>query len=347
MKAKTKPAKTGRQARDPHHERESQRYEHPIPSREFILQTLEEEAVPIEEKRLAKLLGITNHEAEGFTRRLGAMEREGQILRNRKGAILVAEKLDLVAGRVEAHPDGFGFLIPDTGGGDLFLSPSEMQQVMHGDRVMARPGGLDRRGRREGAIVEVLERAQQKVVGRLRREHGLWFLIAADRRVHHDILIEPGGSGKAKEGQVVTAEISVQPGRHTQPIAKVVEILGNYADPGLEIEIALRKHSLPYEFSAAAERQASKLPKTVRKSDWEGRADLRHLPLVTIDGETARDFDDAVYCEPQGKGYRLYVAIADVSYYVQPGDALDIDAKDRGNSVYFPRRVIPMLPEKL
>ncbi|HKO88337.1 MAG TPA: ribonuclease R [Burkholderiales bacterium] len=348
-KAKTtaKPSSKAQRSRDPHRDREAGRYENPIPSREFILQILEEEAVPVEEARLAKLLGIKRTEAEGFTRRLGAMERDGQILRNRKGAILVAQKLDLVSGKVEAHPDGFGFLIPDEGGADLFLSPTEMQQVMHGDRVMVRPGGLDRRGRREGNIVEVLERAQQKVVGRLRKEHGLWFLIASDRRIQHDILIEPGTSKDAKEGQVVTVELAVQPGKHTQPIGKVTEVLGNYADPGMEIEIALRKHSLPHEFSAAATRHAAKLPKAVRESDWAGRIDLRDLPLVTIDGETARDFDDAVYCEKQGKGFRLIVAIADVSYYVTPGDALDIDARERGNSVYFPRRVIPMLPEKL
>jgi ribonuclease R len=349
MKAKSKnDKKTPARDRDPHREREATRYENPIASREFILQILEEEAVPLEEARLARLAGIKKNEEEGFARRIAAMEREGQILRNRKGALLVAEKLDLVAGRVEAHPDGFGFLVPDEGGADLFLSPVEMQQVMHGDRVMVRPGGLDRRGRREGAIVEVLERAQQKIVGRLRREHGLWFIIAADRRIHHDILIEPGSTSKdAKEGQVVTAELAVQPGKHTQPIARVIEVLGNYADPGMEIEIALRKHALPYEFSAAAARQASKLPRAVQESEWRGRVDLRELPLVTIDGETAKDFDDAVYCEKQGKGFRLVVAIADVSHYVKPGEALDDDARARGNSVYFPRRVIPMLPEKL
>jgi ribonuclease R len=343
---KTIPA-AGRRARDPFQAREADRYEHPLPSREFILQVLEEEAVPLDEHALGKLLGVSKREQEGFARRLGAMERDGQILRNRKGAILVAAKADLVHGRVTAHPDGFGFVAPDGGGEDLFLSPREMQQVFHGDRVMVRLAGADRRGRREASIVEVIERAQSRIVGRLRREHGVNIVVAADRRITHDILIEPDGAGTAKEGQVVTVELATQPAPHAPPIGRIVEVLGDYADPGMEIEIALRKHALPYEFSAAAKRQAAKLPKEVSAADLEGREDLRHLPFVTIDSETAKDFDDAVYCEQSGKGFRLWVAIADVSHYVRHGDALDGDARERGNSVYFPRRVIPMLPEKL
>jgi ribonuclease R len=348
MNARRKPAvATGRRAGDPFHAREAERYDNPLPSREFILQVLEEEAVPLDERQLAKLLGVGKQEQEGFARRIAAMERDGQVLRNRKGAILVAEKADLIHGRVSAHPDGFGFVAPDGGGEDLFLSPREMQQVFHGDRVMVRLAGTDRRGRREAAIVEVIERAQSRVVGRLRREHGVALVVAADRRVTHDILIEPDGLGAAKEGQVVTAELVTQPAPHAPPIGRIVEVLGDYADPGMEIEIALRKHALPFEFSAAARRQTAKLPKEVRAEDCDGREDLRHLPFVTIDSETAKDFDDAVYCEANGKGYRLWVAIADVSHYVHDGDALDRDARERGNSVYFPRRVIPMLPEKL
>jgi ribonuclease R len=337
----------GKRAHDPFQARESQRYESPLPSREFILATLEEEAVPVNETRLARLLQVTQSEREAFARRLAAMEREGQILRNRKGALLVAEKLKLVAGRVAAHPDGFGFLEPDDGTASLFLSPAEMRQVMHGDRVIARPGALDRRGRREASIVEVTERAQTRVVGRLHRERGIWIVSAADRRIQHDILVEPGATAGAKAGQVVTVQLVTQPGAHAQPIGQVVEVLGAYEDPGMEIEIALRKHALPFEFSKTAERIAARLPDTVRKQDLAGRRDLRGLALVTIDGETAKDFDDAVYCERAGRGFRLVVAIADVSHYVDHGDALDGDARTRGNSVYFPRRVIPMLPEKL
>jgi ribonuclease R len=212
---------------------------------------------------------------------------------------------------------------------------------------MARQSGLDRRGRPEGKIVEVLERANKRLVGRLIREAGVVLVAAEDRRINQDILVPPGKDMKAQAGQIVMVELIEQPSAYAQPIGKVVEILGNYADPGMEIEIALRKHLLPYEFSPAAIQQAEQFPSKVQKKDWAGRVDLRELPLVTIDGETARDFDDAVYCEPEGKGWRLVVAIADVSFYVKPGDALDKDAFDRGNSVYFPRRVIPMLPEAL
>jgi ribonuclease R len=332
---------------DPHYAREAARYEKPLPSREFILQTLAEEAVPLDEARLARLLGVARDEREAFARRLAAMERDGQLLRNRKGALLVAEKLHLVAGRVEAHPDGYGFLAPDDGGPSLYLGPNEMRQVMHGDRVVARPGALDRRGRREASIVEVTERAQERVVGRLHRSRGIWIVAAADRRIQHDILVEPGATGDATPGQVVTVQLTTYPAPGVQAIGRVVEVLGDYEDPGMEIEIALRKHALPFEFSRAGERIAARLPEEVRKGDLAGRRDLRGLALVTIDGETAKDFDDAVYCEPAGRGFRLVVAIADVSHYVRHGDALDVDARSRGNSVYFPRRVIPMLPEKL
>jgi ribonuclease R len=218
---------------------------------------------------------------------------------------------------------------------------------MHGDRVLVRQAGFDRRGRPEGKIVEILERTNKRIVGRLIVESGVVLVAAEDRRIAQDILIPPGQEMRAKAGQVVMVELTEQPSLYAKPIGKVVEILGNYADPGMEIEIALRKHQLPYLFNPEAVKQAEAYPKKVRKTDWKGRIDLRELPLVTIDGETARDFDDAVYCEPQGKGWRLVVAIADVSFYVRPDDALDKDAYDRGNSVYFPRRVIPMLPEAL
>jgi ribonuclease R len=339
--------RAGRRAADPFYAREASRYAEPLPSREFILQALEAEAVPVDERELAKLVGVKGQKAEGFTRRLAAMERDGQILRNRKGAILVAQKVDVVRGRVEAHPDGYGFLAPDEGSGDLYLPPGEMKQVMHGDRVLAQPSGYDRRGRREARIVEVVERARSRIVGRLHIEHGVAFVSAADRRIQHNLLIEPGATAGAKSGQVVTAEIVVQPGRQTQPIGRVVEVLGAHDDPGMEIEIALRKHDLPFEFPPEATRLAARLPHTVRPADCAGRTDLRGVPFVTIDGETAKDFDDAVFCEKEGRGFRLRVAIADVGYYVQPNDALDLEARNRGNSVYFPRRVIPMLPEKI
>ena len=332
---------------DPYLEREIQKYPHPLPSREYILDTLADFGVPVSSEKLVESLEIEDHELEAFGHRLRAMERDGQIMRNRKGAICVVEKLDLVKGKVQGHPDGFGFLIPEDGSPDLFLSSKEMHKVFHGDRVMVREIGFDRRGRREGAIVEVLDRANARLVGRLYVEHSVLFVVAEDRRINQDILIPPGEHLGAKPGQVVMIEIIEQPSKRMQPIGRVVEILGNYADPGMEIEIALRKHDLPHVFPADVEKLSAKFPKKVRKSEMEGRVDIRHLPLVTIDGETARDFDDAVYCEKNGKGYRLYVAIADVSHYVRPKDALDAEALERGNSVYFPRRVIPMLPEAL
>ncbi len=346
-KKTTSSGQAPRRARDPFMAREAERYEHPVPSRELILEVLIEAGVPMDEKDLIKQLDIGKREGDAFARRIGAMERDGQIMRNRRGDLCVAEKLDLIRGRVLGHKDGFGFMQREDGGPDLFLGPGEMQKVLHGDRVMARISGLDRRGRPEGKIVEVLEHGQTRFVGRLHIEHGVTFVAAEDKRISQEFVVPAGEAGKARVGQVVTVEIISQPGRQAQPLARVVEILGNYADPGMEIEIALRKHALPWIFSPESEALAAKLPKTVRSTDHRGRVDLRDMPLVTIDGETARDFDDAVYCEPEGSGFRLVVAIADVSHYVQAGDALDMEARERGNSVYFPRRVIPMLPEAI
>lgn len=336
---------------DPHADREASLYETPLPSRELILTTMSEQGVPLSVEELYTLLEISDEERDIFNRRLNAMEREGQIIRNRKGALCIADKLDLIAGAVQGHPDGFGFLIPDdktkVSGDDVFLSPKEMSQVMHGDRAMVRISGLDRRGRPEGKLVEVLERRTQKLVGRVVHSTGVTIVAAEDKRINQDILIPYNMDMQAKPGQVVMVELTEQPSAHAKPMGKVVEILGNYADSGMEIEIALRKHNLPYEFSPAAVKLAESYPKLVQESDFKGRIDLRELPLITIDGETARDFDDAVFAEPQGKGWRLVVAIADVSFYVKPQDALDKCAFERGNSVYFPRRVIPMLPEAL
>ena len=312
-----------------------------------MLQILKEQGVPVVEEALHKLLSITPEEHEIFSRRLAAMVREGQIMRNRKGDICVVEKLDLIMGKVQGHADGFGFLIPDDGSPDLFLGPKEMNKVLHGDRVMLRETGLDRRGRREGTIVEVLERGVTKLVGRLHSDHGILFVEAENRRISQDILVPKEESMGAKSGQVVMLEIIQQPSKNAQPIGRIIEILGDYSAPGMEIEIALRKYDLPYEFPPEVDKASTKFSDKVLQSDLAGRKDLRHLPLVTIDGETARDFDDAVYCERDGDGYKLYVAIADVSHYVRPTDALDREAFNRGNSVYFPRRVIPMLPEVL
>ncbi|MDP2196667.1 MAG: ribonuclease R [Rhodocyclaceae bacterium] len=339
-------------AADPLIERERANYDHPLPSREYILQVLTEQGVPVAFERLCELLDIADFEREPFSRRLGAMAREAQLLQNRRNDWLIPDKADLLKGRVQGHPDGFGFLVREDKGPDLFLSEKEMAKALHGDHVIARIVGMDRKGRPEGKIVEVTERANRQVVGRVFEEHGVYYVVAENKRISQDILIAPPEKGdrkalRPKAGQVVMIEIIEQPSKQSQPIGRVIEILGNYADPGMEIEIALRKHELPFEFSKDALAETKKIPDAVRKSDWKGREDLTQLPLVTIDGETAKDFDDAVYCERQGKGYRLIVAIADVSHYVADGSALDKESQERGNSVYFPRRVIPMLPEKL
>lgn len=341
--------KKGRKFRnlDPYLEREKELYGYPLPSREFILEVLNKHHVPITEQILCDLFGITKEEKEFFSRRLAAMMREGQIIRNRKGDICLVEKLDLIKGKVQGHADGFGFLATDDGSADLFLGPKEMNKVLHGDIVMVRDIGTERRGRREATIIEVLERAVKQLVGRLHIEYGILFVEAENKKINQDILVPKEQSMNACAGQVVTVEIIQQPSKNVQPIGRIVEILGDYTAPGMEIEIALRKHDLPYKFSKEIERYSAKFPKKVLKNELRGREDVCHLPLVTIDGETARDFDDAVYCERDKNGYRLYVAIADVSHYVQQNDVLDQEALNRGNSVYFPRRVIPMLPEVL
>jgi ribonuclease R len=334
---------------DPFFDRESVRYEYPLPSREYISQVLTDQGRPLGFVELTELLDIAESEREMFQRRLGAMEREGQLLRNRKGSYILPERASLIAGRIQGHPDGFGFLIPDDGSPDIFLVQHQMGKVLHGDRALVRITGVDRKGRPEGSIVEVTERANTRVVGRVFVEHGLVFVVPENRRIAQDILVPPEKKAKIKPeaGLVVMVDIIEQPSKFSKPIGRITEVLGTYADPGMEIEIALRKHDLPFEFSKKALEENKELPDKVKKADLVGREDLRDLPLVTIDGETARDFDDAVYCAKKGRGWRLIVAIADVSHYVKPGMALDKEALERGNSVYFPRRVIPMLPEKL
>lgn len=303
--------------------------------------------MPLVPSEVASRLSIGRRDQHLFDACVETLERNGDILVNRKGELCIVAKLDLVRGTVQGHPDGYGFLVRDGGGDDLFLSPREMHKVLHGDRVTAKPIGFDRRGRPEAEIVDVLERANREIVGRIHEERGLWFVEAENRRINQDLLIPPGERGGAQPGQVVVAEIVEQPSAHGEAVGRVKEVLGSATDPGIEIEIALRKHDLPFEWSKAAARQAKRLPAEIRAADVKGRTDLTPLPLVTIDGESARDFDDAVYCEPDGRGFRLVVAIADVAHYVRDGDSLDHDARERGTSVYFPRRVIPMLPEEL
>ena len=315
--------------------------------RNEILDALNSAGAPLTAQELAARLDVKGGERRALDAALAALERAGEVVQNRAGALLVAKRIALLAGRIEGHPDGHGFLEPDDGGARVFLPPAEMREVIHGDRAAVRVSGRDSRGRAQGTIVEVLERGNRRIVGRLHAGHGVLFLVPEDRRIAHDIVVPPAEVGRAKAGQVVTVDLIAQPSRHAQPIGRVAEVLGHYADPGMEIEIAVRKFELPHQFSKRALAAAHALPDEVRSEDLHGRKDLRELHFVTIDGETARDFDDAVFCRREGKGFRLWVAIADVSHYVRHGDALDVEARERGTSVYFPRRVIPMLPEKL
>lgn len=333
---------------DPFFEREAAKYERPIPSREFILEALAELAEPLSFETLARQVGLSDDtDLEALSRRLRAMERDGQLLRNRNGDYVPVNQTDVVRGRIIGHPDGFGFLVPDDGGDDLFLSPKQMRSVFHGDRALARVVGVDRRGRREGALLEVLERGTEQVVGRLFLEGGIGFVAPDNKRISQDILIPPEGMGAAQPGQIVIARIREQPSKHTRPIGEIVEVLGEHMAPGMEIDIAIRSHGLPLEWPDAVTEEADQYGHKVAERAKKGRLDLREMPLVTIDGEDAKDFDDAVFCERDAAGWRLWVAIADVSHYVQPGNALDKEAQHRGTSVYFPERVIPMLPEVL
>lgn len=333
---------------DPLAAREAARYEFPIPSREAILQAMREAGQPLAFEELAGRLGVSGErDLTALTRRLRAMERDGQIFKNRRGLYGLPQRMELIPGRVSGHPDGFGFLIPEEGGEDLFIPPKEMRAVLHGDRVLARVVGVDARGRKEVAIVEVLERVRKSVVGRYRSAHRVGYVTPHDRRLTQDIVIPPGDELGARDEQIVLAEIVTAPTRRALPVGRVIEVLGDHMAPGMETEVAIRAHEIPHVWPEDVLEEAQALPPEVPAADKNGRTDLRGLPLVTIDGEDARDFDDAVYAEREGKDFRLIVAIADVSHYVHPGSALDREAFLRGNSVYFPRRVIPMLPEQL
>ncbi|AOE87749.1 ribonuclease R [Pseudomonas sp. TCU-HL1] len=334
---------------DPEAAREAEKYENPIPSRELILQRLDERGAPASREQLVEEFGLTTDEQlEALRRRLRAMERDGQLIYTRRGTYAPVDKLDLICGRISGHRDGFGFLIPDDASEDLFLSPAQMRLVFDGDRALARVSGVDRRGRREGALVEVIARAHETLVGRFYEESGIARVVADNPKIQQEVLVPHGKQGAAKHGQFVQVKIEQWPSNFRLAQGEVVEVLGDYMAPGMEIEVALRSYDIPHEWPSAVVKEATKLKPEVAERDKEKRVDLRDLPLVTIDGEDARDFDDAVYAEARkGGGWRLIVAIADVSHYVKVGSALDEEAANRGNSVYFPEKVIPMLPEAL
>ena len=333
---------------DPFLKRESELYENPVPSREFILQFFKEQKKAFSLAKLVKAFGLkTEGEEEGLRRRVRAMERDGQLMVNRRGMYAKVDEMELLPGRVQTHRDGFGFFIPDDGSDDIFLPARQVREVFTDDRVLVRITGTNYRGRSEGAIVEVLERNTHQVVGRFFEDGGLAFVSPDSKAITQDVIIPSGKNGGAKHGQFVVAEITSQPTKRRQATGQVIDILGDTITPGLEVELALRSHELPFEWPDEVLDESDEIPDQVVEADLEGRKDLRDLYFVTIDGEDAKDFDDAIYCEASKDGWTLYVAIADVSTYVEVGTALDTEAFTRGNSVYFPSKVIPMLPEKL
>ena len=333
---------------DPHASREAGRYANPIPSREFILDHLEQRGEPAQFNVLCSELQLESREAcDALGKRLNAMCRDGQLICSRAGAYGLVNKMDLIKGHVMGNKEGFGFLIPEDGGSDLYLGPRQMQKVFDGDTVLARVSGVDRRGRREGKIVEILTRKSTRLVGRYYKEAGAGVVVPHNKRISQEILIAKKHRKEAKDGDFVMVEVTKFPDGHRKAIGEVVEVLGDVSTPGMEIEVALRVHGIPHDWPAGFEKAMAALPDEPAMSETRHRIDYRDLPFVTIDGEDAKDFDDAVYCEATGKGWTLYVAIADVSHYVQVHTDLDDEARNRGTSVYFPGHVVPMLPEKL
>ena len=333
---------------DPNYAKELAKYDNPIPSRDFILQVIRKQNSPMSKEEIFKTLAIVNEEQqEAMRRRLRAMENDGQLVFTKRKCYALPEKLDLLKGMVIGHREGFGFLQVEGKKEDFFIPNVQMQKVMHGDYVLAQPNGFDRKGRPEVRIVRVLEANKKQIVGRFFLEQGIGYVVPDDSRITRDILIPDNARLGARMGQVVVVELHPRTAPFFQPIGKITEVLGDNMAKGMEVEIAIRKHDIPHSFPSAVEKQLKKWAEDVPEEAKRGRVDLRDLPLVTIDGEDARDFDDAVFCQKQGKGWKLWVAIADVSYYVRPKSALDTEAYNRGNSVYFPNRVVPMLPEKL
>ena len=348
MPSKSKKDVDFNSTKDPYAQREAEKYENPIPSRELILSAIEHAGKPLSRVDIAQIFKIDIEDGlEALRRRLRAMERDGQLLFNRSQQYCLVNNKDLIVGRIIGHPDGFGFVRPDDGSDDLYLSPREMNPLLHNDRAMVRIAGIDKKGRREGAVVEILERNTHQIVGRLYKEDGFIYVVPDNKNIAQTLLVQNGGAGDAKQGQIVIAQITDQPTKLRQPIGKIIEVLGDHLAPGMEIEMAIRSHELPYLWPEELLEEIKSLSAEVPESAKENRVDLRDTALLTIDGEDARDFDDAVFCKKTPKGWKLLVAIADVSHYVQVNSELDKEAKNRSTSVYFPEQVIPMLPEIL
>lgn len=339
---------TDKTVADPYKDREAQKYENPIPSREFILSHLDARNAPATHPELVEELSLTDDDSiEALRRRLIAMSRDGQLVRNRGNQFIPVSRVNLLKGTIIGHRDGFGFVKLDEEGDDLYLSARQMQMVFDGDRVLVRADKEDHRGKRHAVIVDVLERNTEQFVGRLYREGNIVFVEVENNRITQQILIDSEHTVDAKHGQYVVVDILNHPTKRTHATGKVIEVLGDHMAPGMEIEVAIRSYGIPFEWPPALEQAVSELKPEVLDADKSGRVDIRHLPLITIDGEDARDFDDAVYCARNGNGWKLYVAIADVCHYVRPNSPLDLEAHNRATSVYFPDHVVPMLPEVL
>jgi len=336
--------------KDPYYQRELEKYDEPVPSREYILQTLEDLGCPATLHQLENSLDIGNNEdrQKAFGFRLKAMLRDGQLMQDRRNRYCLLKHLNIRRGIIQGHPDGFGFFIPEDESPDMRLSPREMRIAMDGDTVLAYQSGTDRRDRPLGKIHEVIIHANTTLVGRFFSEHGICFVSPNGKRLTQDISIPLDGINQAKHGQMVLVELIVYPSARSQAIGRIVHIIGDHMAPGLEIEVAILAHGIPEKWPEAVLAEAAKIPQHIEESSLNARTDLRHLPFVTIDGEDAKDFDDAVFCKKTESGdFQLYVAIADVSHYVPIQSALDKEASKRGNSVYFPEKVVPMLPEAL
>lgn len=276
------------------------------------------------------------------------MQQSGQIIINRRDGYVLVDKTELYQGKVIGHADGYGFLNVEDSEEDLYLSAKQMRSLLHGDYIVACLAGIDKRGRKQGALVEILQRANQRIIGRYSVESGVAIVSPNNRQIHQSILLSKSElDSDITSGQYVAVEIIRQPDKHTQPVGKIIEILGQHASADIAVEISMRSHGIVDAWPHEVDKEVLMLQDCITEKEIGNREDIRHLPLITIDGQNAKDFDDAVYCRPHGQGWLLLVAIADVSHYVHVGTTLDKEAFNRGNSVYFPRFVVPMLPEIL
>ncbi len=335
-----------KKSRKPH---KGKPYKHPIPGPNDLIDFLTETGKPLKADAILKAFDLKGQRMRSLlVEKLNAMVRAGQIIENRRGEYCLTAKLDLVTGTVSGHRDGFGFVVRDDDQTeDVYLSAREMRPLFDGDRVAIRVKGMDRRGRAEGQLVDVLERGTQQVAGQFIRERGIGLVIPDNSRISHRILIPKDESGGAKHGQMVVVEILDYPTYVEQATGRVVEIIGTPGEKGIATDIAIHSHAIPYKWPDTVREQVQDFGTEVPESSMDGRTELRNVDLITIDGADARDFDDAVYCMKVENGWRLLVAIADVANYVSIGSALDQEAIVRGTSVYFPDRVVPMLPEVL